>query len=237
MLRRSLSSERRSIANVPKGHLAVYVGECDKKRRFVIPVSYLNHPSFHELLYQAEEEFGFNHPTGGLTIPCSEDLFIDVTSNLSWSHAVVEEHNFVELVFSLQIFFFVTIDDTLKIIWLQFFLLTWNIVKKLYFQRFMHKQHGKKILWKCGFIYCCYLLLLKLKEKCYEVVKFVHIEKRVNFYEFFFKMGDMDSVMDYISGIIQSKSLLRIIRNWKELYIKIEFLLLMSWKADVMKSC
>ncbi|KAL0422856.1 UNVERIFIED_CONTAM: Indole-3-acetic acid-induced protein ARG7 [Sesamum latifolium] len=84
MLRRSLSSERRSTSSgvdVPKGHLAVYVGERERKR-FVIPVSYLNHPSFQDLLFQAEEEFGFDHPTGGITIPCSEELFIDLTSQL-----------------------------------------------------------------------------------------------------------------------------------------------------------
>ncbi|KAL7118618.1 hypothetical protein ACP275_02G014500 [Erythranthe tilingii] len=81
MLRRSLSNERRSI-EVPKGHLAVYVGESEKKR-FVIPLSYLNNPSFQELLCQVEEEFGFHHPMGGLTIPCSEDLFIEITSHLS----------------------------------------------------------------------------------------------------------------------------------------------------------
>ncbi|KAL8543142.1 hypothetical protein ACS0TY_003873 [Phlomoides rotata] len=81
MLRRSLSSESRS-AEVPKGHFAVYVGE-NEKNRFVIPVSYLNHSSFQELLFQAEEEFGFHHPTGGLTIPCSQDLFIDLVYELS----------------------------------------------------------------------------------------------------------------------------------------------------------
>ncbi|KAL8060276.1 hypothetical protein ABFS82_02G014900 [Erythranthe guttata] len=81
ILRRSLSSERRSV-EVPKGHLAVYVGQNEKKR-FVIPLSYLNHPSFQELLSHAEEEFGFHHPMGGLTIPCSEDLFVDLTSRLS----------------------------------------------------------------------------------------------------------------------------------------------------------
>ncbi|GFQ04894.1 indole-3-acetic acid-induced protein arg7 [Phtheirospermum japonicum] len=81
MLRRSLSSEKRS-SEVPKGHFAVYVGENEKKR-FVIPVSYLNHSSFQELLCQAEEEYGFDHPMGGLTIPCSEDLFVDLTSRLS----------------------------------------------------------------------------------------------------------------------------------------------------------
>ncbi|XP_057788567.1 auxin-induced protein 15A-like [Salvia miltiorrhiza] len=81
MLRRSLSSERRS-AEVPKGHLAVYVGDNEKKR-FVIPVAYLNYPSFQELLFQAEEEFGFNHPMGGLTIPCSQELFVDLISAFS----------------------------------------------------------------------------------------------------------------------------------------------------------
>ncbi|XP_057788532.1 auxin-induced protein 15A-like [Salvia miltiorrhiza] len=81
MLRRSLSSERRS-AEVPKGHLAVYVGDNEKKR-FVIPVAYLNHPSFQELLFQAEEEFRFNHPMGGLTIPCSQELFVDFISCFS----------------------------------------------------------------------------------------------------------------------------------------------------------
>ncbi|XP_047179429.1 auxin-induced protein X10A-like [Vigna umbellata] len=59
---------------VPKGHLAVYVG--DKMRRFVIPVSLLNQPSFQELLSRAEEEFGYDHPAGGLTIPCKEDEFL-----------------------------------------------------------------------------------------------------------------------------------------------------------------
>ncbi|KAL7108739.1 hypothetical protein ACP275_06G132100 [Erythranthe tilingii] len=81
ILRRSFSNERR-LAEVPKGHLAVYVGESEKKR-FVIPLSYLNHHLFQELLFQAEEEFGFYHPMGGITIPCSEDLYIELTSRLS----------------------------------------------------------------------------------------------------------------------------------------------------------
>ncbi|XP_051133711.1 auxin-induced protein 15A-like [Andrographis paniculata] len=81
-LRRSLSNERRS-AEVPKGHLAVYVGESSNKKRFVVPVSYLKNPMFQELLSQAEEEFGFHHPMGGLTIPCSADLFVDITSHLN----------------------------------------------------------------------------------------------------------------------------------------------------------
>ncbi|PIN07134.1 hypothetical protein CDL12_20303 [Handroanthus impetiginosus] len=84
ILKRSLSTDKRSTSSrtdVPKGHVAVYVGENEKKR-FVIPVSYLNHPWFQELLYQAEEEFGFHHPMGGLTILCNQDLFVDLTSRL-----------------------------------------------------------------------------------------------------------------------------------------------------------
>ncbi|EOA22826.1 hypothetical protein CARUB_v10003544mg, partial [Capsella rubella] len=52
------------------------------KKRYVVPVSYLNQPSFQALLSKSEEEFGFDHPMGGLTIPCPEDTFINVTSRL-----------------------------------------------------------------------------------------------------------------------------------------------------------
>ncbi|EOX97810.1 SAUR-like auxin-responsive protein family [Theobroma cacao] len=67
--------------DVPKGYFAVYVGESQMKR-FVVPISVLNQPSFQKLLSIAEEEFGFNHPMGGLTIPCREEVFIDLTSRL-----------------------------------------------------------------------------------------------------------------------------------------------------------
>ncbi|KAJ9132770.1 hypothetical protein P3X46_033607 [Hevea brasiliensis] len=80
ILRRSNLLPNQSSSNftdVPKGHIAVYVGEGQKKR-FIIPVSFLNKPSFQELLRKAEEEFGFNHPMGGITIPCREDIFMDL---------------------------------------------------------------------------------------------------------------------------------------------------------------
>ncbi|TXG64668.1 hypothetical protein EZV62_011662 [Acer yangbiense] len=84
VLRKSnLFSNQSSSLDVPKGYLAVYVGESHQKKRFVIPLSFLRKPSFQELLCMAEEEFGFNHPMGGLTIPCTEDMFIDLTSYLS----------------------------------------------------------------------------------------------------------------------------------------------------------
>ena len=73
-----------AILDVPKGHFAVYVGE-NQKKRFVVPVSLLSQTSFQELLVQAEDEYGFDHPMGGLTIPCSEHAFIDLISSLNAS--------------------------------------------------------------------------------------------------------------------------------------------------------
>ncbi|MBA0731383.1 hypothetical protein Golax_025977 [Gossypium laxum] len=63
-LKRSLSSSETTM--VPKGHFAIYVGEVDEKN-------------------QPEEEFGFNHPKGALTIPCRGEAFIDLTCNLQSS--------------------------------------------------------------------------------------------------------------------------------------------------------
>ncbi|MBA0728868.1 hypothetical protein Golax_023360 [Gossypium laxum] len=31
----------------------------------------------------SEQEFGYSHATGGLTIPCNKDIFLDVTSRLN----------------------------------------------------------------------------------------------------------------------------------------------------------
>ena len=79
ILRRSVSGLAK---NVRKGHIAVYVGE-EQKKRFVVPISYLNEPSFQELLSKAEEELGFDLLMGGLTIPCREDVFINITARLN----------------------------------------------------------------------------------------------------------------------------------------------------------
>ncbi|CAH8313585.1 unnamed protein product [Eruca vesicaria subsp. sativa] len=72
-------TSKNATSAAPKGFLAVYVGESQKKR-YVVPISYLSQPSFQALLIKSEEEFGFDHPMGGLTIPCPEETFIDVTS-------------------------------------------------------------------------------------------------------------------------------------------------------------
>ncbi|KAI3989499.1 hypothetical protein MKX01_022774 [Papaver californicum] len=84
LLTRNQLSTTTPVVDVPKGHCAIYVGETEMKR-FLVPVSYLNHPLFQILLSRAEEEFGFDHPMGGLTIPCKEAAFLDLTSRLNAS--------------------------------------------------------------------------------------------------------------------------------------------------------
>ncbi|KAI7751969.1 hypothetical protein M8C21_022065 [Ambrosia artemisiifolia] len=81
ILKRSLSNSSRTPAtmDIPKGYFAIYVGEQEKKR-FVVSLLLLSEPTFQQLLQQAEEEFGYNHPMGGLTIPCSEDAFMELAS-------------------------------------------------------------------------------------------------------------------------------------------------------------
>ncbi|KAE8672651.1 Indole-3-acetic acid-induced protein ARG7 [Hibiscus syriacus] len=79
--KRILGASSPMTTDVPRGYFAVYVGE--NQKRFVIPVSYLNNPSFQELLSRSEEEFGYVHPTGGLRIPCGEDAFVHLTSRLA----------------------------------------------------------------------------------------------------------------------------------------------------------
>ncbi|KAI3892829.1 hypothetical protein MKW92_036906 [Papaver armeniacum] len=60
---------------VPRGCVAVLVGQ--KQKRFVIPITYLNHPKFMNLLKEAEEVYGFRHK-GNITLPCDVDKFVIV---------------------------------------------------------------------------------------------------------------------------------------------------------------
>lgn len=68
--------------DVPKGHMAVYVGQKDGDfERVLVPIVYINHPLFGDLLKESEKEFGFNHP-GGLTIPCRISEFERVQTRI-----------------------------------------------------------------------------------------------------------------------------------------------------------
>ncbi|CAL9042378.1 unnamed protein product [Musa banksii] len=82
-LQRSFRKHHSLAPDVPKGHFAVYVGDMEK--RFVVPLSYLQHPLFQSLLHKAAEEYGFEHPRGMLRVPCNEDAFASLTSRMSSS--------------------------------------------------------------------------------------------------------------------------------------------------------
>ncbi|MBA0700646.1 hypothetical protein Goari_022262 [Gossypium aridum] len=83
ILKRSLSFLETTL--VAKGHFAVYALEVDEKKYLVVPMSLLKHPSFQNFLSQAGKEFSFNHPRGALTIPSSEEAFINLTCILQSS--------------------------------------------------------------------------------------------------------------------------------------------------------
>ncbi|KAF7843914.1 auxin-responsive protein SAUR32 [Senna tora] len=63
--------------DIPKGCLAIKVGSTlggGDQERIVVPVNYLNHPLFAQLLKEAEEEYGFAQE-GAIVIPCQLDHF------------------------------------------------------------------------------------------------------------------------------------------------------------------
>ncbi|XP_022974339.1 auxin-responsive protein SAUR32-like [Cucurbita maxima] len=62
----------RNKVETPKGCLAILVGQ--QQERFVIPVIYVNHPLFAQLLKEAEDEYGFDQK-GPIAIPCPVDDF------------------------------------------------------------------------------------------------------------------------------------------------------------------
>lgn len=68
---------------VPRGHLAIYVGQKDGDcHRVLVPIVYFNHPLFGELLREAEKEYGFCHE-GGITIPCLYSDFERVKTRIA----------------------------------------------------------------------------------------------------------------------------------------------------------
>lgn len=73
----------KEVVSVPKGHLAVYVGEKNGDAcRVFVPVIYFNHPLFSELLRESEQIYGFNHQ-GGIQIPCQKSKFENVKMRIA----------------------------------------------------------------------------------------------------------------------------------------------------------
>ncbi|CAA7046099.1 unnamed protein product [Microthlaspi erraticum] len=63
--------------DVPRGHLAVYVGREEMLQRFVIPTKYLEYPEFRSLMDEVADEFGYEHE-GGIHIPCEGSVFEEI---------------------------------------------------------------------------------------------------------------------------------------------------------------
>ncbi|KAJ4957463.1 hypothetical protein NE237_024574 [Protea cynaroides] len=61
-----------SARRISSGFLAVYVGP--ERKRFVIPIRFLNLPIFVSLLKKSAEEFGYQS-YGGLVLPCEVGFF------------------------------------------------------------------------------------------------------------------------------------------------------------------
>ncbi|TKY61221.1 Auxin-responsive protein SAUR32 [Spatholobus suberectus] len=61
----------RQVVNkdIPKGCLKIKVGQGEEQQKITVPVNYLKHPLFVQLLKEAEEEYGFAQK-GTITIPC-----------------------------------------------------------------------------------------------------------------------------------------------------------------------
>ncbi|PIN22930.1 hypothetical protein CDL12_04367 [Handroanthus impetiginosus] len=83
---------RRETRSIPKGCLAITVGQGAEQRRFVIPVIYVNHPLFTQLLKEAEEEYGFDQK-GPINIPCHVEEFYHVRGLIDQETMLHHDHH------------------------------------------------------------------------------------------------------------------------------------------------
>ncbi|MQM07278.1 hypothetical protein Taro_040118 [Colocasia esculenta] len=79
--------------HIPKGCLAVMVGqEGEEQQRFVVPVAYLSHPLFMQLLKDAEDEYGFDHK-GAIALPCHVEEFRCVQGLIDRERLLLHHHD------------------------------------------------------------------------------------------------------------------------------------------------
>ncbi|KAI5657564.1 hypothetical protein M9H77_26357 [Catharanthus roseus] len=83
---------RKEPRDIPKGCLAILVGQGEEQQRFIIPVIYINHPLFMELLKEAEEEYGFDHK-GPINIPCHVEEFRHIQGMIDKEKSQQHHHN------------------------------------------------------------------------------------------------------------------------------------------------
>ncbi|XP_027352789.1 auxin-responsive protein SAUR32-like [Abrus precatorius] len=77
--------------DIPKGCLAIKVGQGEEQQRITVPVNYLNHPLFAQLLKEAEEEYGFAQQ-GTIIIPCQVAQFKNVQHLIDRERSLHHHH-------------------------------------------------------------------------------------------------------------------------------------------------
>ena len=83
---------KKQYRDVPKGCLAIKVGQGEEQQRFIVPVIYFNHPLFMQLLKEAEEEYGFEQK-GAITIPCHVEEFRYVQGMIDRDHSLHHQNH------------------------------------------------------------------------------------------------------------------------------------------------
>eukprot|EP00258_Populus_trichocarpa_P011424 XP_002320219.2 auxin-responsive protein SAUR32 [Populus trichocarpa] len=86
-----LHHHKKQARDVPKGCLAIKVGQGEEQQRFVVPVIYFNHPLFIQLLKEAEEEYGFDQK-GTISIPCHVEEFRNVQGMIDREKSIHHHH-------------------------------------------------------------------------------------------------------------------------------------------------
>ncbi|KAH1149558.1 hypothetical protein AAZX31_16G019100 [Glycine max] len=85
-------NKQQEFRGVPKGCMAIKVGQGEEQQRFVVPVIYINHPLFMQLLKEAEEEYGFDQK-GTITIPCHVEEFRNVRGLIDRDKSLHHHHH------------------------------------------------------------------------------------------------------------------------------------------------
>ncbi|KAK9291968.1 hypothetical protein L1049_019920 [Liquidambar formosana] len=83
---------KKEMREIPKGCVAIMVGQGEEQQRFVIPVMYINHPLFMQLLKEAEEEYGFDQK-GPISIPCHVEEFRTVQGLIDRENSFPHHHH------------------------------------------------------------------------------------------------------------------------------------------------
>lgn len=84
---------RSECGDIPRGCFAIMVGQGEEQQRFIVPLIYINHPLFLQLLKEAEEEYGFKYEKGPISIPCHVAEFRHVQGMIDREQTYPHHHH------------------------------------------------------------------------------------------------------------------------------------------------